>query len=105
MLKVKRNDFYDDLNNEGNDPWLDDENEFDEKVNVENEITTHYNSGYENPLRPLIYPPSYSQIDFDIIRVDHYEKYKWTHFGIRQRNFVSECFLDKRWCRCYFKRV
>lgn len=74
MLKVKKSDYYNDLDNKGDNPWLNNKNKFNEEANIDGEIQHITNSGYENLLRPLVHYPPYLEIDFDLKRVDPYEK-------------------------------
>ena len=46
-----------------------------------------FNSGYENPIRPLIFPPPYSEIDSDVMRVDPYAKDPSNLFWDKSKEF------------------
>ncbi|XP_021624999.1 uncharacterized protein LOC110624190 [Manihot esculenta] len=46
-----------------------------------------FNSGYENPIRPLIFPPPYSEINCDVMRVDPYAKDPSNLFWDKSKEF------------------
>ncbi|XP_021628478.1 uncharacterized protein LOC110626729 [Manihot esculenta] len=63
-------DFLDDLDTNGDDHWIDEEDDipgvqFNDGDDHDINSSMRFNSGYENPIRPLIFPPPYSEIDSD----------------------------------------
>ena len=86
-------DFLDDLDTDGDDPWIDEEDDipgvqFNDGDDHDIYFAMCFNSGYENPIRPLIFPTPYSEIDSDVMRFIFMQKINRIYSEISRKNFL-----------------
>ncbi|XP_043812733.1 uncharacterized protein LOC110615378 [Manihot esculenta] len=86
-----------DEDEDDDDSWMSTEDDDDD--NGQEDIgseSLYYNTKFPNPIVPVVHPPLYAEIDFDLLRVDPYDKPEGRYFWDPSKEFSVGIIFSSR---------
>ncbi|XP_021598925.2 uncharacterized protein LOC110604952 [Manihot esculenta] len=87
-----------DDDDDDDDSWMSTEDDDDDDYGQEGNVSEseYYNTQFSNPILPVVHPPPYAEIDFDLLRVDPYDKAEGRSFWDPSKEFSVGMIFSSR---------
>ncbi|XP_043810987.1 uncharacterized protein LOC110611519 [Manihot esculenta] len=87
-----------DDDDDDDDSWMSTEDDDDDDDGQEGNVSEseYYNTQFSNPILPVVHPPPYAEIDFDLLRVDPYDKAEGRSFWDPSKEFSVGMIFSSR---------
>ncbi|XP_043806161.1 uncharacterized protein LOC122721709 [Manihot esculenta] len=86
-----------DEDDDDDDSWMSTEDDDDDNGQKDSgSESQYYNTQFPNPIMPVVHPPPYAEIDFDLLRVDPYDRPEGRSFWDPSKEFSVGMIFSSR---------